>query len=450
MRIAFIIAGTGSTYCGSCLRDHCYARQLIALGDDVVLVPAYLPPRFEHDTPRPEPTVVLGGVSIYLLASFPWARQLPALLLRSLDQPWLLTLLGRGGHATDAARLGPLAVEMLKGPHGAAAPEFERAADLISRRIAPDVVILPNLMLSSLAPMLRTRGIRTVVIAAGEAAFISQLGEQPARAVWHWIAHWLPETDAVVSYSRYYARYLQQRLGRPVPIALLPLPVDCPPEPSQPTGRGHTVRVLFFSRLVPEKGLDLLVEALGRLRREQPGLPFRLEIAGSGASARDGFLRTVRARADELLGREQWHYYGELTGTEKWQRLYEADLWVLPSRTDDSQNLAALEAMAAGTAIVVPARGWYPELVENTRGGVLYRPDDQAALTDAIARLVADHALRHTLGRQAMVQVRAQHAAEIATRALRQLLARVAGKSPEPAAAEPEQPHDRPTAQADP
>ena len=425
MRIAFIIAGTGHTYCGSCLRDHCYARELLAMGDDVLLLPAYLPPRFEHEHPPASHTVLLGGISVYLLASFPWARQLPAALLRGLNHPWILRVVGRRQQATDAGRLGQLAVEMLKGSRGGAAREFHLAAETV-RRLKPDVVVLPNLMLVPLAPLLQECDTRVVVIAAGEEPFIDELGTDPAREVWHWISHWLPSVDAVITCSHYYAERIKQRTGTRSAFHVVPLPVGLPNQTPEKATADAPLRIAYFSRLVPQKGLDLLIEAVGQLRRSQPAPRLRLEIAGSGGltpCARECFVQAGR-----LIGSENWEYVGELPTAEKWQFLARADLWALPSRTDDSQCLAALEAAGAGTPIVVPARGWYPELVEQLGGGVLFQPEQVEALAEAIAQLATQPSLRRTLGQRARETVCRRHAAPIATRAFRQALEQAVAK----------------------
>ena len=56
MRIAYLAAGAGGMYCGSCMRDNRLAAALIAQGRDVVLIPLYTPLKTD------EPDVSTGPV----------------------------------------------------------------------------------------------------------------------------------------------------------------------------------------------------------------------------------------------------------------------------------------------------------------------------------------------------------------------------------------------------
>ena len=424
MRIVFIIAGAGRAYCGSCLRDHAYARELLRQGDDVVLVPAYLPPQLERSAPQPAAHVVLGGISVYLLASFPWSRHLPAALLRALDNPRLLEWLAAYDRSTDPSQLAALATEMLKGPEGAAAREFEAAAELIVRHFRPDVVVLPNLMLTPLIPCLREAGAhRSIVSAAGEAAFIDALGRPARDTVWHWINRWAQHASAVVTYSRWYRDYVCERCPDLPEPALLPLPADLPPPASpQAASNPRTCRLLYLSRIAPEKGLDVLVEAAALAQERLTTMELALHVAGSLPARHQPFLDACRDRLVRALGKPSWHYHGEVARPQKWRLLRSADLWLLPTRTPDAQNLAAIEALGAGVPIVVPAHGWYPELAERTGGAVLVKAADVESLAEAIRVLASDAFLRAELGRRAADAVHATFSAPRASRSFRRLL----------------------------
>ncbi len=63
MRIAYLIAGAGGMYCGSCLRDNRLAATLIAQGRDVVLMPLYTPIRTD-EVDVSETHVYYGGINV--------------------------------------------------------------------------------------------------------------------------------------------------------------------------------------------------------------------------------------------------------------------------------------------------------------------------------------------------------------------------------------------------
>src|SRR5262245_35512522 len=101
MRIAYITAGAGGMYCGSCLHDNTLVSALRALGHDAILVPTYTPLRTdEHNVSLKR--VFLGGVNVYLQQKSAIFRHTPWLVDRLLDAPGLLRWASRFAARTDA------------------------------------------------------------------------------------------------------------------------------------------------------------------------------------------------------------------------------------------------------------------------------------------------------------------------------------------------------------
>ena len=145
--------------------------------------------------------------------------------------------------------------------------------------------------------------------------------------------------------------------------------------------------LLALAALVRRKGLDVLLGALARLGTAGPAP--RLWIAGAGPergaleaqARREGLAERVR-----FLGRRE--DAADLLGA--------CDVFVLPSRRE-GLGVAALEAMAAGRAVVASRVGGLASAVLEGRTGLLVPPEDPAALAEALATLIGDTTLRARL-----------------------------------------------------
>jgi glycosyltransferase involved in cell wall biosynthesis len=150
---------------------------------------------------------------------------------------------------------------------------------------------------------------------------------------------------------------------------------EAPPARPAPDLAGDGPLVMAVARLVPQKGLDVLLEAFACIPP-----PARLAIAG------EGVLRPVlaaRIARPDLAGRV------ELLGARADipAVLAAATLFVLPSRWEGF-GLVLLEAMAAGRPIVASQVSAIPEVLGEA--GVLVPPDNPAALAAALGALLAD------------------------------------------------------------
>ena len=153
---------------------------------------------------------------------------------------------------------------------------------------------------------------------------------------------------------------------------------------------GRTV-ALFLSRIDPKKGLDLLLRALAVVKGR--GLPLALVIAGTGEPAYEAALRR-EARALGVDGDVVWT--GFLTGQEKLAALADADLFVLPSRSENFA-VSVVEAMACGLPVVISDQVAIHREVAMAGGGLVTQCDVDS-VAGAMARLAAPPALRQELG----------------------------------------------------
>jgi glycosyltransferase involved in cell wall biosynthesis len=152
--------------------------------------------------------------------------------------------------------------------------------------------------------------------------------------------------------------------------------------------------VVAVARLHPDKGLDVLVDAIAEVRRSVPGV--RLRIVGGPQEGVEHLAGELRRQADRLgLGSAV-----ELVGfvAEPHVEVRRARCFVQAARErTEILPLAILEAMAAGTPVVATDVGGVRDLVQTGRTGVLVPPEDPAALAEAIRHVLQDDAEAHRL-----------------------------------------------------
>ena len=159
MRIAYLTAGAGGMYCGSCMRDNTLVRAMTSIGLDAVLVSTYTPIRTDEEDVSID-QVFLGGINVYLQQKMPLMRWLPGWADRFLDRPGLIRWATRGSVRINAQQLGALTVSMLQGVQGRQRKEVRRLCDWLGKDLDPEVVILSNLLIGGCVPELRRVGHR--------------------------------------------------------------------------------------------------------------------------------------------------------------------------------------------------------------------------------------------------------------------------------------------------
>lgn len=146
--------------------------------------------------------------------------------------------------------------------------------------------------------------------------------------------------------------------------------------------------ILAVGRIVPLKGLDVLVRALPLLG---PGAErVRVAVAGAGPALED-----LESMGPTLPGGRRIQYLGMREDVE--DLMAGADIFVMPSR-NEALPMALIEAMGAGLPVVASGVGGIPEVVENGREGWLVEPDDPRALAAALSSLIGDGELRDRFG----------------------------------------------------
>jgi colanic acid/amylovoran biosynthesis glycosyltransferase len=218
----------------------------------------------------------------------------------------------------------------------------------------------------------------------------------------------LGEATTVVTVSHYNVKHLREELpGRRVRYVPngLPMPDAVAPSPDGP--------VLCVARLVPKKGIDLLVRAMALTTSSRT-----LEIIGDGPCRAD-----LEQLARDLEVSDRIVFRGPLPSTEVDAAYRRCALLALPCRIDpdgdrDGMPTVLIEAMARAIPVVSTDVVGLDELIATGRDGVLVPPEDAAALAAAIDDLLARPDAAAAMGAGGRTRVIGEFAPSFATAAL--------------------------------
>lgn len=165
-----------------------------------------------------------------------------------------------------------------------------------------------------------------------------------------------------------------RRLGFSAPVAVIPNGIDLPTLGSGKASDRRTL--LFLGRLHPTKGLDLLLAAWRELEGRFP--EWDLRIVGKGEVVHEAGIREM----SKELGLRRVDFAGPLYGQEKSAAFYQAQLFVLPTRSENF-GVAVAEALAHGVpALVSHGAPWSGLLAERCGWWI---PLSVKELTEALA-----------------------------------------------------------------
>jgi glycosyltransferase involved in cell wall biosynthesis len=230
-------------------------------------------------------------------------------------------------------------------------------------------------------------------------AYAARMTRQPFKVMTRHVAtRWNPTKarvysrlwDRIVPVSRAVERVL---LESGVPQRQMIVAKAGTPTPAKKSSRAATRKELgiaagefavgSFGRLVPEKGIQVLLDAAALA----PGI--RTCIFGHGPEE-----TALRARASASVT-----FFGQIADVA--DAMSAMDVVVIPSTWEEPFPYAALEAMALSRPIVASSIGGLPEMIDDGVNGLLFTPSDAADLARLLIELSTNRGLSAELGRAA-------------------------------------------------
>lgn len=209
------------------------------------------------------------------------------------------------------------------------------------------------------------------------------------RLSWKWLEGPLFRDADAVHFTSEDEQIEAESLGQPLQSVVIPIGLERPevgiPERfynTYPRLRDKRI-VLFLSRLDPKKNIESLVRAIATLQSDVPGIA--LVIAGDGDTEYEAALRKL---SDDLGVSGLVYWLGRVDGDLKWHMLASAEIFILPSFSENL-GIAVLEAMFARLPCVVTPGVALSREISAAGAGLVVSPDAKS-IAVGLSRLLRD------------------------------------------------------------
>jgi glycosyltransferase involved in cell wall biosynthesis len=401
VNIAILTPGTGSYYCGACMRDNALAKSLNAAGHEVSLLPMYLPLQLdESQLPTADSPIFFGGINVFLQQKLPKLR-LPGFLHKLLNNASLLRSAAKRSHMTSAREHGAMALAMLRIEDSPFGQEMDQLIDWLAQE-KPDILVLGTALQAGMIRELNRRlDVKIICSFQGEDSFLDGLPEPFKTDCWNELTARLPDADALVAPSQFYADLMRRRLNLPdQKIEVIPNGVGTPqsdrelqlaPEPHRPT-------IGYLARMIREKGVHHLVEAFIHLRNNLNHPDARLHIAGAATAGDQKLIAELKHQLAVAGLTDHVTWSPNIDRNEKHQFFSDLTLFSVPATYPEAFGLYLIEALAAGVPVVQPDASSFQEIIQTSQAGKLVPPNDPKALATTWHQLLSNPTELQRLG----------------------------------------------------
>jgi glycosyltransferase involved in cell wall biosynthesis len=149
--------------------------------------------------------------------------------------------------------------------------------------------------------------------------------------------------------------------------------------------------IVTAGRLVPEKGIDVLIRAFAKIANRHPQA--QLIVLGDGP-----LMASMQYLAAELKVGDRVIFRGQVSHSETLATFRSAWVTCVPSLWEEPFGMTAAEAQMHGTAVIASGTGGLAEIVVESETGFLVRPGDVDTLAARLQSIVADRDLAWSLG----------------------------------------------------
>jgi glycosyltransferase involved in cell wall biosynthesis len=361
--------------------------------------------------------VFYGAVNVYLEQKFKFFRHMPKWLHNFFNSPAILRYAAKKSESTRASGLEEMTISMLKGAEGYQEEELELLINFLKNHEKPDVVHLSNALLMGLARRIRKElNIPVICSLQDEDVWLDAMSDEYQTRLWEIMCERSKDIDAFVAVSQYFGDVMQKRMCIPnEKLHIVPIGVD--PKVyrfSEPVQNPPVVG--YLSRMNEENGFEVIIDAFIKLKKKDKFNNVLLKATGGKTGDDDKFIKKQLKKLKQNGFENDIEFINDFR-TEKLSDFFEK-LTVLsvPVLRGEAFGMYQLESLASGIPIVQPALGAFPEIVKNTKGGVIYEPNTPDALAAKLAEVITDNEKLKEMGENGREVVENKYNTDVVTK----------------------------------
>lgn len=392
MKIVNIVPGFGGTfYCGNCLRDSGYTKSLIKLGHDAMMLPIYLPLTLEHGVEKDTNPIFYGAVNIYLKQNFKIFKKMPHWMENFFNSSVILRYAAKKAGSTRAEGLEEMTISMLMGKDGNQNTELQELIDFLKVHEKPDVVHLSNALLLGLAKQIREQlNVPVVCSLQDEDVWVDAMNDFYREKVWNLMSERGNDVDAFIAVSDYYAAEMKEKMKIPdEKMHIVPIGIDSSIyKYSEPEKSPQVIG--YISRMYEEHGFGLLIDAYIKLKQNPKFKDVLLKLSGGYTADDKKYVKKQTKKLKQAGIFKDVEFIEDHLAESRYEFFNKLTILTVPVLKGEAFGTYQLESLACGIPIVQPALGAFPEIVEQTKGGVTFMPNTVDAMSEKWAEVLSD------------------------------------------------------------
>lgn len=398
MKIVYIVPGFGEIfYCQNCIRNIDLAERLTSKGFEIKLAPMYLP--LKLDLPQDVNTPVFyGALNVYLRELLPFLRHIPEWIQGLLNSKKVLNMIARRGGSTDPVGYENMTISVMKGEKGRQGEELEKIVHWLKYKEKPDAVHFSNAMLIGMSKRIKEElDIPVFCTLQDENTWIDRMRHPFIEQAWDVLTERSEFVDLFISVSRSYKELILSKTGIPdkkIKVVHIGIPV----EKYETVGPSFNPPVIgYLSRISKELGFDILVDAFIELKKDK-FKDLKLRVTGGSAPSDKKFIKEQLKKLDLHNFKQSVEFVPYYNSHDLKKFFKGLSLVSVPVPEGEAFGIFQIESMLSGIPVVQPELGGFPEVVKETGGGVVYKPNNSEQLAKEIAGLLTNQLRIVSLG----------------------------------------------------